>query len=124
MIIGPESAKLLATVNVISKSDLINKCHTEGDRKKLAQEIRAGSAQVKEWATAVELTEIVGLLPQHTNILNRARVNSIHDLSRANPTNLYDSLCDWATPLKAVAPSSALVAEWIEAAKEMASSIT
>ncbi len=89
-------------------------------REELAAKLGVDSKQVLEMANRADLARIKGVGTVYSDLLEWAGVDTVAELARRNPENLYDKIVEAANEhfVKRL-PRAADVANWVAQAKEL-----
>ncbi len=89
-------------------------------REELATKLGVDSKQVLEMANRADLARIKGVGTVYSDLLEWAGVDTVAELARRNPENLYDKIVEAANEhfVKRL-PRPADVANWVAQAKEL-----
>lgn len=90
--IGPAYGAKLRNSGVKVVDDLLRAGSTRRKRRILANKIDVAPATVLKWVYRADFFRIKGIGTQYSSLLESAGVNTVADLSRRNPKNLYASL--------------------------------
>ncbi|NPA07222.1 MAG: DUF4332 domain-containing protein [Chloroflexi bacterium] len=119
--IGPVYADKLAAIGILTAQDLLEKGGTPQGRKAIAERTQISPKLILEWVNHVDLFRIKGIGPEYADLLEAAGVDTVVDLARRNPENLYQRLqeVNQAKHLVRRMPSLEQVRAWIEQARTM-----
>lgn len=103
-----DSAKLLAAAA------------TPAARNELAAKLGVDSKEVLEMANRADLARIKGIGTVYSDLLEQAGVDTVAELARRNPENLYSKMVEVAGEhFVQRLPRAADVADWVAQAKEL-----
>jgi predicted flap endonuclease-1-like 5' DNA nuclease len=103
-----DSAKLLAAAA------------TPAARGELAAKLGVDSKEVLEMANRADLARIKGIGTVYSDLLEQAGVDTVAELARRNPENLYDKIVESSSEhFVQRLPRAADVADWVAQAKEL-----
>lgn len=119
--IGPKYADTLRTAGVRSTGDLLKKGGTPEGRKKIVKDSGISPKLILEWVNHVDLFRIKGVGSEYADLLEEAGVDSVVELSKRVPKNLYDAMIATNTKKKLVRITPALtkVESWVAQAKKL-----
>ncbi len=117
--IGPAYAEKLQAAGIRSTDALLKKGATPQGRKELAEATGISPDLILNWVNAADLYRIRGIGSEYGQLLEQAGVNTVVELARRNPDNLYAKLAEVneAKHLVRQLPSPRQVASWVEQAK-------
>jgi predicted flap endonuclease-1-like 5' DNA nuclease len=90
--IGPTYGSKLRNSGVKVVDDLLRAGSTRSKRRILANKIDVAPATLLKWVYRADFFRIRGIGTQYSSLLESAGVNTVTDLARRNPKNLYASL--------------------------------
>ena len=119
--IGNVYAKKLKELGIKTVEDLLKAGAKKSDRKKLAKSIGVSEKKVLEWVNRADLFRIPGVGEEYSDLLEQAGVDTVVELAKRNPDNLYEELVKVNEKKKLVRrlPTKKQVAAWVQAAKKM-----
>jgi predicted flap endonuclease-1-like 5' DNA nuclease len=119
--IGPKYADTLRKVGIRSTGDLLKKGETPEGRKKIVKDSGISPKLILEWVNHVDLFRIKGVGSEYADLLEAAGVDSVVELSKRVPKNLYDAMIATNAKKKLVRNTPALtkVESWIAQAKKL-----
>ncbi len=124
--IGPKYAEKLRNAGVKSTSDLLKKGGAPAGRKQIEKDSGISGKLILEWVNHVDLFRVKGVGEEYADLLEAAGVDTVVELSKRKPENLYKTLAETNEKKKLVRqlPGEAKVKEWIEEAKKLPRGIT
>ena len=124
--IGKKYAKKLHDLGVRSTSRLLEIGCTKQGREDLAEHTGISEKLILEWVNLADLMRIKGIAEEYSDLLEEAGVDTIKELGKRVPKNLYKVIIETNNEQKLVRrlPSSDQVESWIEQAKKLPSKIT
>ena len=124
--IGPVHAASLQGVGITTTDDLLERGATAGGRAELAETAGVSPKLVLEWVNHVDLMRIDGVGSEYSDLLEAAGVDSPAELAQRNAANLAQTFGELnaARATTRRAPTEAMVADWIEQAKQLAPVVT
>jgi predicted flap endonuclease-1-like 5' DNA nuclease len=119
--IGPQFASKLQKFGIRTVTDLLKKGYSKKGRADIAQYTGLPEGIIVGWVNRADLMRIKGIGEEYSDLLEVAGVDSVKELRRRNPNNLYNSLVITNQERKLVRqiPSSKMVNKWIEQAKSL-----
>lgn len=110
----------LAKAKIRNTAQLLERCRTPHMRAEFAQELGLSEELILDWANRADLMRIQGITPDYADLLEKVGVDTVVELSKRNPGNLYDAIQDYIEKVSWVMPvSKRQVADWVEIAKGM-----
>lgn len=119
--IGPAYKKKLKGIGVSTTDALLEAGATPKGRKELAEKTGIGDALILEWVNLSDLYRIKGVGSEYSDLLEEAGVDTIVELSKRVPKNLFEKMVEINTKKKLVRkmPTEAQIADWVEQAKKL-----
>lgn len=119
--IGSTYAKKLQKAGVRSSQSLLEMGSTRKGRQQLADSSGLSPTRILEWVNHVDLFRVKGVGEEYADLLEAAGVDTVVELAKRNPANLYNSLKSTNDKKKLVRqlPSEKQVAGWIKQAKKL-----
>ena len=119
--IGPAFKKKLKAVGVSTTEKLLEVAATPKGRKELAEKTGIGDALILEWVNLADLFRIKGVGSEYSDLLEEAGVDTVVELSKRVPKNLYEKIVEINTTKKLVRkmPVEKQVADWVAQAKKL-----
>ena len=119
--IGSVYAQKLKELGIKTVDDLLRAGAKKSDRKKLAKSLGVSEKKVLEWVNRADLFRIPGVGEEYSDLLEQAGVDTVVELAKRNPDNLYEELVKVNEKKKLVRrlPTRKQVAAWVQAAKKM-----
>lgn len=119
--IGRIYGRNLRKAGITSIDDLLRAGSTRRKRYYLAKRVGVSPSTVFRWVRRADLFRISGIGKQYSSLLESAGVNSVENLSRRNPYNLYQQLIEtnWEKSMVKRTPPLEKVEDWIEDAKTL-----
>lgn len=119
--IGPKYADTLKKAGIRSTHDLLKKGGTSEGRKKIVKDSGISSKLILEWVNHVDLFRIKGVGSEYADLLEEAGVDSVVELAKRTPKNLFEAML--ATNVKKklvrIAPALVKVEKWVAQAKKL-----
>lgn len=119
--IGPVYKKKLKAVGVATTEKLLELGGTPKGRKDLAANAGIGEDLILEWVNLSDLFRIKGVGSEYSDLLEEAGVDTVVELSKRVPKNLFDKMVEVNTAKKLVRkmPVEKQVADWVAQAKKL-----
>ncbi len=119
--IGPKYAEKLLKAGVQSVESLLKLGSTPQGRKKLAESADVSSDLILEWVNHADLYRIKGVGEEYSDLLEEAGVDTVVELSKRVPKNLFEKmqLVNEEKKLVRRLPVLAQVEDWVKQAKEL-----
>jgi predicted flap endonuclease-1-like 5' DNA nuclease len=119
--IGPAYAAKLAKVGIRSVEGLLKNGASAKGRKEIADASGIDQTLVLEWVNRADLYRIKGVAKQYSDLLEKAGVDTVVELSKRVPGNLYAKMVEvnLAKNLVNGMPGVKKVEGWIAQAKKL-----
>lgn len=119
--IGPVYKEKLQSAGIRTTEALLRAGATPQGRQELAEKIGVSADRILGWVNRADLMRITGIGEQYGDLLEAAGVDTVPELARRNPENLYQKLLEVNAEKRLVRrlPTQEMVAAWIEQAKTM-----
>ena len=92
--IGPVYKKKLKAIGIVTTEKLLELGGTPKARKDLAEKTGIGEALILEWINLADLFRIKGVGSEYSDLLEEAGVDTVIELSKRVPKNLYDKMVE------------------------------
>ena len=124
--IGKTYANKLIKAGIRSTDALLKKGATEKGRKELAATTGVTHTQILEWVNRADLYRIKGVGSQYSDLLEKAGVDTVVELSKRVADNLYAKMVEinQAKNLVNKMPGAKQVKKWIDQAKKLPRVVT
>ncbi len=124
--IGEVYAQKLQAVGIETVEALLEKGSTPKGRQELEEQAGIGGQLILKWVNRADLFRIKGIGEEYADLLEAAGVDTVPDLARRNPENLYQALQAVNEERKLVRrlPTLEQVNGWIAQAKELPRIVT
>ncbi|WP_456397378.1 DUF4332 domain-containing protein [Desulfurobacterium sp.] len=124
--IGSAYAEKLAQIGITSVEDLLEKGSTAKGREEIAEKTGISKKVILNWVNRADLMRVKGIGEEYADLLEAAGVDSVPELARRNPENLYQKLKEVNEQKKLVRqiPSVKQIEKWIAQAKELPKKVT
>jgi predicted flap endonuclease-1-like 5' DNA nuclease len=119
--IGVVYAGKLNEVGIYTTTDLLEAGKTSAGREELSEKTEVSEKLILEWVNLSDLMRIKGVGEEYSDLLEEAGVDTVVELSRRNPENLYNKMQEINENQKLVRRTPTLndVTSWIEQAKTL-----
>ncbi len=119
--IGPVYAEKLRAVGVRSVEGLLRAGATSQGRQELEEKTGIGHEYILDWVNRADLMRVRGIGEEFGDLLEKAGVDTVVELSGRNPDNLYEKMLavNEEKGLVRRTPSRSMVARWIAEAKTL-----
>lgn len=124
--IGPAYAKKLEKAGIRTTDALLKAGASAKGRKQLAAETGISETLILEWVNLADLYRISGIGSEYADLLEEAGVDTIAELAKRVPANLYQKMAEvnQAKNLVNRMPGLGQVSDWIEQAKKLPKVVT
>jgi len=124
--IGPVYADKLYKIGIRSVEVLLNKGASEKGRKEIAKATGVAHTAILEWVNRADLYRIKGIGSQYSDLLEKAGVDTVVELSNRVPDNLYAKMIEVnkAKNLTNKLPGIKQVRKWVAQAKKLPKVVT
>jgi predicted flap endonuclease-1-like 5' DNA nuclease len=111
----------LAAAGITSVETLLAQGATPEGRKAIAEASGLGDAHVLKWVNHADLFRIKGIAGERAELLEATGVDTVKELAQRNAENLAAAMekINEAKQLVRQVPGAAMVADWINQAKEL-----
>lgn len=119
--IGPTYAEKLAVAGIKTLEKLLEAGSTKKGRTGIFESTGITEALILEWVNLADLFRVKGIGEKYSDLLEEAGVDTVVELSKRVPENLYAKLAE-VNRIKKLAkrnPTLPEVKSWIEQAKQM-----
>ncbi len=119
--VGESYAAKLAQAGIGSVEKLLAAGGTPKGRKELAEKTGISDALILRWVNHADLFRIKGIASEYSELLEVAGVDTVVELSKRKPENLYAKIVEVNTEHKKVRklPTQAQIADWVKQAGEL-----
>jgi predicted flap endonuclease-1-like 5' DNA nuclease len=117
--IGEVYTRKLNNVGIFTTTDLLNTGGTRVGRDELSEKTGISEKLILEWVNLSDLMRIRGIGEEYSDLLEEAGVDTVVELARRNPDNLYAKVVEIneAKNLVRRTPTLDAIKDWIEEAK-------
>ena len=124
--IGPAYAEKLQGVGVKTIEALLVKGATAKGRETLAEMTGISEKLILEWVNLADLMRIKGVGEEYSDLLEEAGVDTVKELKRRNPENLYKAMIEVNQAKKLVrrVPNLKEVEKWVAEAGKVPPVVT
>ncbi len=114
------TAEKLMSEGIKTSEQLLESGRTPAGRKELAAKVGADAKEILELVNRADLARIRGIGEVYSNLLEQAGVDTVAELSKRVPANLFARLTEQAQTGDARrAPTLAQVEDWVTQAKAL-----
>lgn len=119
--IGPAYQKKLVAYGIKTVEALLKQGATDSGREKIAKETGIAGSLILEWVNHADLWRVKGVSEEYSDLLEEAGVDTVVELSKRVPENLYKKMAEVNTAKKLVRrlPGPRQVADWVNEAKKL-----
>ena len=119
--IGPTYAEKLQANGIKTTDDLLKAGRTTRARDELAQKTGVSTKLILEWVNLSDLARVKGIGEEYSDLLEEAGVDTVAELSKRIPEELYKKMVEVNQAKKLVRkiPTQADVKSWVEQAKKL-----
>ena len=119
--IGPTYAEKFENIGINTVHALLDKGCTKTGRTELAEKTGISETLILEWVNMADLFRIEGIGEEYSDLLEEAGVDTVVELSKRVPENLYAKLKEVNEQKKLVRqlPTADIVKNWIKQAKTL-----
>ena len=119
--IGPAYAEKLDDAGIQTVEALLEKAAQPEARKRIAADSGVPEKSLLRWVNMADLFRINGVGEEYADLLERAGVDTVVELSRRNAENLHDKMksINAEESLVRALPSAGTVEKWVAHAKEL-----
>jgi len=124
--IGEKYAKKLQEVGIKTVEKLLEEGAAPKGRKGIAEKTGIADSLVLEWVNHVDLFRIKGVASEYADLLEEAGVDTVVELSKRNPENLF-KMVEEANKKKDLVrklPTADQIKDWIDQAKKLPRVVT
>ncbi len=123
--IGEDYSYKLRQMGIRTVESLLEKTCTVKGRRALAREMGIPETTVLKWANQADLHRIKGIGKEYGELLEAAGVDTVVELSRRKPDNLYFKILEVNARKRLVrrTPPQNAVRRWVESAQKMSRTI-
>jgi predicted flap endonuclease-1-like 5' DNA nuclease len=124
--IGPAYAVKLSKAGIRSVEALLKNGASEKGRKEIAAATGITHTLILEWVNRADLYRVKGVGAQYSDLLEKAGVDTVVELSKRVPDNLYGKMVEVNNAKNLVngMPGLKKVRKWIEQAKKLPRVVT
>ena len=119
--IGPKHAKTLGAAGIRTVENLLEAGGDPSGRQGIEEKTGISHKQLLEWVNHADLFRIKGVGEEYSDLLEAAGVDTVVELSKRNPANLYEALVKTNAEKKLVRqlPTQVQVESWVDQAKKL-----
>lgn len=119
--IGEKYATKLKMLGINSTENLLERGSSPHGRNTIAEKSGITETLILEWVNLADLFRIKGVGEEYSDLLEEAGVDTVIELARRNPENLYKKVVELNNEKRLVRklPARKQVSDWIKQAKKM-----
>ena len=119
--VGEVNAKKLKKTGINTVEKLLNMGASPKGRKEIAQKTGIGEKVILKWVNFADLFRVKGISTQYSELLEAAGVDTVVELSKRVPENLFKKMENVNNEKKLVrkTPALAEVNRWVTQAKKL-----
>ena len=119
--VGEQYAEKLKAMGIASVEALLDKGCTAKGRTEITDKSGIGAKLVLRWVNHADLFRVKGVAGQYAELLEAAGVDTVVELSKRKPENLYEAIvkCNEEKRLVRALPSQDKVSDWVGQAKAL-----
>lgn len=119
--IEPAIENKLKAIGIVSVESLLEACATKKARTELAKKTGIPEEKILTWANHADLIRIRGVGGKYSKLLEAVGVDTVPELSKRNPENLYLKMIEVNEKEKLVEalPAKKQIIKWVEQAKKL-----
>ena len=119
--IGETYAAKLKEAGVATTDKLLEVAGAKKGRDQLAEKTGITGKLILEWVNLADLYRIKGIGSEYSDLLEEAGVDTVVELAKRKPENLFAKIVEVNTAKKLVrkVPTEAAVKDWVEQAKKL-----
>jgi predicted flap endonuclease-1-like 5' DNA nuclease len=124
--IGKTYAESLKEAGISTIEALLEQGSSPPGRKEIAEKTGISGRLILRWVNMADLFRIKGVGEEYADLLEAAGVDTVPELARRNPDNLYQKMVEVNQEKKLVrqVPGQVQVKEWVEQAKQLPRKVT
>lgn len=119
--IGAVYAEKLANIGINTVHALLDKGCVKSGRREIAEKTGISETLILEWVNMADLFRIEGVGEEYSDLLEEAGVDTVVELSKRDPENLYAKMKEVNEQKKLVKqlPTLDTIKKWVENAKTL-----
>ena len=119
--IGKKYAEKLVAAGITNTEKLLKTCRTKKAREEMAEKTGISEKLILEWVNLSDLYRIKGVGEQFSDLLEEAGVDTVSELARRNPENLFKKMIEVNKKKNLVnrTPWLSSVEDWVMQAKKL-----
>jgi len=124
--IGKTYAQKLKDAGIATTEALLKQGATPKGRQEIGERSGIGDKLILKWINRADLFRVKGIGEEYADLLEVSGVDTVPDLARRNPENLYQKLMEANAEKKLVRrpPSQAQVQGWVKQAQGLNRTVT
>ncbi len=119
--VGDQYADKLKAMGIASTDALLEKGCTAKGRTEINEKSGIGAKLILRWVNHADLFRIKGVAGQYAELLQAAGVDTVVELSKRKPDNLYEAMvkCNMEKRVVRALPSQHKVSDWVAQTKAL-----
>ncbi|MFP4344327.1 MAG: DUF4332 domain-containing protein [Anaerolineales bacterium] len=123
---GGEKADALRRMGIDTMEELLEVGGTSQGRQEIAEKTGLDSDEILDWVNRADLSRIRGVRTEYADLLEASGVDTVKELARRNPQNLFETLqaVNEEHELVRRMPTREQVNDWVDQAKALSPKVT
>ena len=119
--VGPSYGEKLESLNIKTTYDLLKKCTTPQDRRKISKKSKISETIILKWVNMIDLLRIKGIGVEISEFMECLGIDTINKLANSDPEILFQKMKDLNNNKNIIkrTPTLRKVENWISQAKEI-----
>jgi len=119
--VGPSYGEKLESLNIKTTYDLLKKCTTPQDRRKISKKSKISETIILKWVNMIDLLRIKGIGVEISEFMEYLGTDTINKLANSDPEILFQKMKDLNNNKNIIkrTPTLRKVENWISQAKEI-----
>jgi predicted flap endonuclease-1-like 5' DNA nuclease len=119
--VGPSYSEKLESLNIKTTYDLLKKCTTPQDRRKISKKSKISETIILKWVNMIDLLRIKGIGVEISEFMEYLGTDTINKLANSDPEILFQKMKDLNNNKNIIkrTPTLRKVENWISQAKEI-----
>lgn len=119
--VGPSYGEKLESLNIKTTYDLLKKCTTPQDRRKISKKSKISETIILKWVNMIDLLRIKGIGAEISEFMEYLGTDTINKLANSDPEILFQKMKDLNNNKNIIkrTPTLRKVENWISQAKEI-----
>ena len=124
--IGEKFGTKLKMIGISTTEALLERGRTPQGRQEIAEKSGISGTLILEWVNLADLFRIKGVGEEYSDLLEEAGVDTVVELARRNPENLYRKVVAVNQQKKLVRklPTQGQISDWVAQAKKLPRVVT